>query len=930
MDPNLQAALLERAKREKARRANAIITPQVEPEFTDGGIPLMGSHIDHGPAPVRTSEPSISRGLQLGTQGLGRGIAGLFGLPSDLGELAANAGVSIGDAITGADSGTVDIPLGGQEIYDLMADGVRSAFGNDAIIDRSAMTPQEQVRDQAVSLGTEALLGSSGIRALKDVMPRGLAAPFNAPGSEARVVAGDTAAGVGAGTMLETYDQNVPQSTQDQLGIFGDLFAGLLGGVGGAGALRTTERAADAASGVVGRRAEPRGTVPVDPETAQPFSRNDVGRAATLLQQETLDPAKASQNIADYLASVSGGPSPSTALIADDPGLLSLERRLRSGPASPEFIAADRAVMDDASNQLQGIRPSDGDPTAAREAAQNIIEAALSAPRVAVEAAQANVSEQDQVMTDLVDELMSLRTRDQASRDLDRALVDDTFLPARAEKNRLFEEAADSGVEVGTDATRDAATAEKERLSRSNPALRDQQSQSVADAFSESDGPRGLADVLEDRRGLKNVENTARSQGNFGQADTARSVRKGIDTDVEAAAQSGAPGTEALAAADANFKENFAPYFRDGTVSPQFFKSLDRDPTRGSTPPEATAEKFLRAGSSSKAAAEDVAQILSISPSREEGIAAATEYALADAVGKGVVQNGKVNENALAKYMSQREGMFEALPEVKGRFDQLLADVRDGNAKSNELGEKLTAALEDAKLTERDVNKGVTKLISDSDPSKAVTGVLNRPDPVAAMKEATEALKGDKRALRGWKAAVADHFTDKVTTASKAAVSDGNDTISLPAISREFKKNREALAEVFTPDDMNALQQIEKRLEVMSKRGSQASTGSATAENFGGLRGVLRDLAGPAGLVTMVSRGALMAGSVERRIKAVADQFPDANAAAVKLINQAQFDPALAKHLLDFPTKDEQVYTWTRKLNQMIVAGELADQEEEE
>ncbi len=369
-----------------------------------------------------------------------------------------------------------------------------------------------------------------------------------------------------------------------------------------------------------------------------------------------------------------------------------------------------------------------------------------------------------------------------------------------------------------------------------------------------------------------------------------------------------------------------APFFRDGNASPDFFKSIDRDHGRTSTPPEATARRFLSAGPTSRAAAEDVAKILEISPNRTEGLAAAEDYVLADAVSKGVIQKGIISETRLAKFISQRGGMFKALPSVKAKFDDLLDNVRSGNAENSRLAMNLAKAQNAAKLTQREIDRGVLKLVADFEPNKAVKGVFNRPNPTAAMEEIVKSLGNNPEAVRGWKASVSDYLANKVTTASRAGVSEGHDTVSLPALTRVFRENIDTLSKVFTPDEMASLQQAHKRLETLSRRGAQASTGSATAENLNGMQGLIRAFAQPLGTAVAVTKGVLLGGSVERRVKMVADMFPGSNKASQKLIARAMFDPKIAKHLLSMPLQEKQIATWGKRLNQLLVAGEAGSE----
>ena len=63
---------------------------------------------------------------------------------------------------------------------------------------------------------------------------------------------------------------------------------------------------------------------------------------------------------------------------------------------------------------------------------------------------------------------------------------------------------------------------------------------------------------------------------------------------------------------------------------------------------------------------------------------------------------------------------------------------------------------------------------------------------------------------------------------------------------------------------------------------------------------------------------AIAGNAAQHRIKLIADQFPDTNAAAKALLDRAWTDPKLAQHLLDFPTTDAQVYEWSKTLNRML------------
>ena len=950
-DPAAEAQRLYGIDREY--EARAITPPPIDgPAPAQPGLPAgYWDRNRKGASPQSAGEQTL-RSLRLGTQDVGRGVAGLVGLPGDIANIGFDTSMSLADMIAGwlgGDLPDVRSPVAGSnDISQATAGAVDAVLGEGAVIPWSDRSQDERVLGRAVELGAESAIGSGLISQGRNVLPRTLTAPFEAAGSDARVLAGDTAAGVGSGAVMQSWREYAPDWLQ---GPIADIVSGLAGGLGGAKLANVGEGAARGVRGVPDRfTAMPENVIPRDPETMLPVMRDDYARASALLQEKAFDPKVAADEITAYLDAAGPGANPTSALITGDPGLISTERQLRVGDAAPDFIAADQAAMGTISDRVRATRPEGADPEAPRPVAAQSIEAQLAAARQPVDQAQRAVTEQDLILEDIVTALTGGRSSDQASRDLDRAIVEQTYLPDRATKNTLYDAAAaNPDTVVRTENVRRTADEMLQRNLGLNPALRDPKATGLAEAFTfPQDGAvpptgqtlpsaepplppvtRTLKEAMRDRQALSTIESEARAQGNFGRADTARGLKSGVNADVRTAAESGVPGTEALAAADKNYREDFAPTYREGYAAPDFFREIDRDPFRNATPPEMTAGRFLVGGPASRAAAEDVAAIIARTPDPASATASATDYVLSDAVRAGVVRDGRVNEQALAKFMAAREGMFSQIPEIGTRFNDLLQRTQQGNADASALAAELDRTAKNLNLTERQVNEGALKLIAESEPRKAVGRVFAQPDSVAAMREATTTFSADPAAAAGWKAAVSDWLIDHVSTASKAGVAREDVTVTLAKLDRVLRSNEKALAEVFDPNEMNLLKQAQTRLEVLSKRGTQASSGSATAENLRGLRGVVTALANPAGIVTMMTRGALMAGSVERRIKTVAAMFPDADAAANILILRAATDPRIMEHMLRFPTTDAQVYTWSAKLNELLVGGEAGSGEQE-
>ncbi len=134
---------------------------------------------------------------------------------------------------------------------------------------------------------------------------------------------------------------------------------------------------------------------------------------------------------------------------------------------------------------------------------------------------------------------------------------------------------------------------------------------------------------------------------------------------------------------------------------------------------------------------------------------------------------------------------------------------------------------------------------------------------------------------------------------------------------KEFNRNERVwLAQVYSPEQMQALRRAQKALEPLAQRSGQATTGSITAENSDLPWKVLR-----VGLNPLY--GALRAGGIVARVK---DSFGlvfgnDNVAQANELVKRMMFDPDLAAHLL---TRDPKAGgpAWNAKLQKLIAGGE--------
>src|SRR5690606_38906181 len=104
-----------------------------------------------------------------------------------------------------------------------------------------------------------------------------------------------------------------------------------------------------------------------------------------------------------------------------------------------------------------------------------------------------------------------------------------------------------------------------------------------------------------------------------------------------------------------------------------------------------------------------------------------------------------------------------------------------------------------------------------------------------AMREVVDTLKGSVPAQRAWKRAVSDHLIDRISAVNPGSLSEGSMALDFDRLTRSFKKYEKALAEVYTPVEMAALQRARKLLEPLAKQVGPAAARPNTKDASGEL-----------------------------------------------------------------------------------------------
>ena len=615
-------------------------------------LPIPATLTDYG-APTPPPEPNwfernigtgdeIARALKLGVQDVGRGAADIAGAPFDLTNAALNlggAGVSEALSAVGGPSFDVSLPTNAGQVFQNLAAEAATAAGAPPI-PWEQRTPAEKLAGRMNEFGTQALAVGGGLatkaNAMREALQKGaprfldrFIEPYvsNAP----RTVAGDVASGMGSGAAVNAVEQNQTPFIPDWLKPAAEVLAAMAGGIGGSTAFgaagSTVKTTGSLLAKLFGQSLDK--NVPRDPLTGRPVSKAVVEEAASRLQNAARNPTTgeagniaAAREIGSVanLFKAENLPVPTSGLISDNIGLRKMESAQRTKNADP-FIQRDEALRAAATDRVNSLLDPGADQGAVKAQAQTAKKEQLSPFMADLAVAQANKQMADAARTSEGAPLAPLRGSDkkaQASAALDQAVVDKTYLPARAGKNEQFKAVPSVPVDAAPIiAARDAIRANVNPYNK----LRDQMPEVVdrLDALG-AGGSVNSRDLVDLWPSLASAQAQARAAGSFTLADNIGRLKTAINDTLA--------GVPEYAGAQHNYKTNYAPKYRagPGNEMQRFTTAIDRDATRSTTPPEKTAGRFLTAPEK----ADSLQRVLATSPDAATGRKAVRDYLMAD------------------------------------------------------------------------------------------------------------------------------------------------------------------------------------------------------------------------------------------------------------------------------------------------------------
>ena len=916
----------------------------------ESGIPptpgVTRVEIPTGPKPperpvslLPSSVGGAVRDFGIGAQGVGAGLRDIALMPFDLAAGAQNL-------VAGGINKVFGTEIPSATPASQMAEKMVEPFS----IPKEDMSSSERLFNNISRFGTQAVgtgaalatrapavaeAAASRAKPAGDLLNRTLdtmARPYQA--APTRTLVGDTVGGAGAGVGVDAAEKYLPKEPASGMGELlkglATFFAPLLGGMAATTVQGTAQGLAGTVRNLGNRRADV--NVPMKP-SGESYNLADTERAAGNMQQSVTgttprDAAFEIRQNADELRNaarpgevpVDPSQMPTSGLLSRDPGLVTAETAARTKNGG-EFIPRDQNVKEAAGQRVNSLRDPEADQSTVAAAAQVERDARVAPVQQRVDDLESLNTRVDNLRQQQGAEFApaaNTEAKANASRNLDRTIVDENYVPDRTEKNRQFDTAPGRTEQLPADDVFGAIDRIRANANGLAPGTlpndfmrRLDELRPVIDETGVNVGGPGTAaggDLADLRKFIGPAMEQAQRTGNFDLADNLAALKRSINATIE-----NAPGYAEANANYGRFADRYRPERNDEAA--KFTREIDRGgntdgvPNRGATPPSETAGRFL--SSPEKAAA--LQRILDGAPNAHAGQAAVRDYMRSDFAMTALNPDGTLNPARASAWVRNNASVLEQFPAVRTEFDGLVQTAQRGQQLSTTARTELDTARKNRKTTEADVDRSAIGTLLREDPRDVASKILNGGyGAERQLDEITALVKSDPAAARGWKSAVSEVLTDKVNSSRKIGETP---EVQYARLAKEFKDNEALLAKVYTPEEMNTLRQGHKLLSYFKEAEKRATTGSPTAERTIpqwlqlGARHVWGDLKG---------------GGIIKRFKLMLDLLPTNKQNADEIVHMAWFNPDVAAYLLERPVKNPDIPQYNISLRRLLAADNAA------
>lgn len=862
---------------------------------------------------------------------IGRDLpANIMGAPVDIASLFTEVGRAVANNITRPAMGLEPTPkptyVGGSE-------WLKQNVLPGPYADRQDYTGGQKLVSNITSLGGEGLAGGLGLASrAKNMSTKApsilmeMVEPYmKRPAAQ---VAQDTLSGVGSGV-------GQTGAEEADLGPIGTLLATMLGGMSATATGKTVEGAArsryakgeSAVPGVSRRTLDDVRSVVTEPQVNKSTGQT----AGPLVTNKNQALENINQSLSD--ANELGIADPTIGPASGDVGLsmLEVQQRLKN---PQKFAERDQAIRTGIAGKFADTFSNpEADVTAPQKASSKLIEQELGQQQDKIGKLYETEAQAQQQLRQLEEQGQQIPAEIQARRGAEgrasSALseqVEGALDERTKAKNLKFEESA-KGAFVEAKSLADLVRqvdAEAPKLAP-DARLPDYIMQGIKKFIPQEgtlEGPGSTAgmipadEVLKLRRYLDTEIKSLKQKGDFTKADTLQSFKNKINETIEL--------DPTFKEANEFYKSEYAPFFAEG-YGRKYRDVVQRGDGTGKADPENMASFFLNKTTS---AADDLKRIVEIAPDKKAADNAIEMYFDASLAQKNL------NPATIRNFIADNA---DVLPDsVKTKYEGIVKSMMDNtekqNAALNELNtlkKTIRGAEGNLKKTERELEASPFGKMARYDDDKYIGDIMGSKDRKKQIAEIKSKIGNDEEAMAGFKEATVRWLSKKIKGTDASGVSTSDTDLSgrpivYSKLTKAFDDNREALAEVFSPEEMNTLNRMHT---VMAKQGNlsrRATSGSDTAEKLTQSEKQVMDTIEVA---LKIKFGMLKGAGLNKVIKQVRSTVFGPSQRVVDaetLLTRMALDPKVAKHILEVTPLTVDNGKWVSELNALIATEEAA------
>ena len=631
--------------------------------------------------------------------------------------------------------------------------------------------------------------------------------------------------------------------------------------------------------------------------------------SATLYKQ-SLDPQAAIRNIREGLQQHPGF-RPTAGTLSQDPGLIAAEKgaaaQSQFAESSARLMERKQLNMGHISDELERVtQQRGGDPEEARKFFFEYLDKVLEGKTNAYEEAGKALKAVDEEVESTIKGFARDAQLEPRISELLNETVTGELKRVTSIKNQLYG-AIDPGrtVEIPKDRLRAAF---RELIKKKGPL--DSAPSKISGSFKArisaslrkgtKEKPTKIltfGDLQDLRPDLSDAIAIARAENQGDVVKRLVKFKEAVEAESEYLALSGGEGSLAAAKANAFYRNEYVPRFKE-YVGDNFRKAIRKGRP---IPPTDVAGKFLVTRNGTKEASEQLRLILKESPNRKAAEVAAEDYIvgiLAEQL-KGV-DTSRQATRIVDKFLGTKEvrDTLRYFPQAKEKVRMFRRGLDVKKEAQTALGQRVETAKQFLSFTQKEIKMNAAKWFVDSEPTKAMRRVLDSANPERAMDSLLTLASKDPsgNAKKGLRVALDNLLESPVERGGvrgSQEILGKNFEVYGSKIRNlfDYPPTRKAIAKLYNPGEMQIVKSLHEKIKIMNRINLQVTAGSPTAILQEAVRGGQILAYSLFGVVK--GRGIFM---ISRAIQKALGRDPIEK--AYELLTDAMLDPELAATLL--------------------------------